>query len=537
MAFIGTLVTNLKVKTASFTKGMRKGKRGLSSFSKSVQSTNRMLKGLAAAMAGFFALRALKRFVTDALKTIDVTAKVSDKLGIATEKLIGLRRAAKLTGVATVTLDMALQRMVRRVSEAAMGTGEAQSALKALGVDAQKLNAMTVDQQFSTLAEAMSKVTSQSDKVRLSFKLFDSEGVALVNTLSLGADGLARVQKESEQLGSTFDRIEAAKVEAANDAFATMGEKLQGLSNTLAIGLAPTLEAAAEKLTAMGGDGDEMAVKVMGAIKGITKAVALLADTIKVVQIGWKTMQVIASAALLPLATYIGTLAKAVDAIQFALTGKRNEIATTIAMIPSALIDNIKKVDKEIDDLVSAESYGDQVERTFAEIEAAAALAAQAVVDGAQDGASGWQDMTEQIKAVAAEMKKVEQAAMRVFEGTRTPLEQYEKKIGELGKLMAKGLIDKDTYARGLQQARIALDRWVESNKEKVGGGRGLAKMIVGSGVSATALSIPATDPRRDTDKQILDVDKKHLEVARQLLQEVKGGKRGGLTGTLGGAV
>ncbi len=537
MAFIGTLVTNLKVRTDKFTKGMRKGRKGLSAFTKSVQSTNRMLKGLAVAMAGFFAFRALKRFVSDAMKTIDVTAKVSDKLGIATEKLIGLRRAAKLTGVATVTLDMALQRMVRRVSEAAMGTGEAQSALKALGVDAQKLNAMSVDQQFSTLAEAMGKVTNQSDKVRLSFKLFDSEGVALVNTLSLGADGLARVQKESEQLGSTFDRIDAAKVEAANDAFATMAEKLQGVSNKLAIGLAPMLEAAADKLTNMGGDGEEMSAKVMGAIKGITKGIALVADTIKVVQIAWKTMQVIGSGAILFLIAPMAELVRIIDAVQFALTGSHNETLLAFAMVPKALEENIRKVDKEISDLVSAESYSDIVERTFKDIENAAALAAQAVADGAQDGASGWQDMTEQIKAAAAEMKKVEQAAMRVFEATRTPLEQYEKKIGELGKLIAKGLIDKDTYARGLQQARIALDSWVDSTQNKLAKGRGLSKTIIGSGVSATALSLPSTDPRRDIDRQILDVDRQHLKVAEKLLQEVKGGKRGELTGTLGGAV
>jgi hypothetical protein len=45
-----------------------------------------------------------------------------------------LRFAASLAGVEQQTLDMALQRFVRRVAEAANGTGEAKDALAQMGI-------------------------------------------------------------------------------------------------------------------------------------------------------------------------------------------------------------------------------------------------------------------------------------------------------------------------------------------------------------------------------------------------------------------
>ncbi|KKN42314.1 hypothetical protein LCGC14_0714680, partial [marine sediment metagenome] len=57
--------------------------------------------------------------------TVDSLAKTSRKLNITTEALASFRLAGKLAGIEARTLDMAIQRMTRRISEAAMGTGEA----------------------------------------------------------------------------------------------------------------------------------------------------------------------------------------------------------------------------------------------------------------------------------------------------------------------------------------------------------------------------------------------------------------------------
>jgi hypothetical protein len=122
--------------------------------------------------------------------------KTATKLDTRTEELSKLRFAAEQTGASVNTLDTALQRMVRRVAEAAQGTGESAKALQELGVDAQQLASLAPEEQFKLIADAMGDIPNQTDKVSLAFKLFDSEGAAIVNTLAAGREGLDAFGKE-----------------------------------------------------------------------------------------------------------------------------------------------------------------------------------------------------------------------------------------------------------------------------------------------------------------------------------------------------
>ncbi len=200
-----------------------------------------LAKSLAVSVGG--ATAALGVMVAKAAKAGDQLAKTADKLGVTTEKLAGLRFAAEQTGVGTEKLDTALQRMTRRIAEAAQGSGEAQGALRELGLDANKLASSSPDEAFRQVAEAMGEVQSQSDKVRLAFKLFDSEGVGLINTLKLGREGLDEMQREAEELGIAIKRADAAKFEQLNDSVNRLRKLFEGARNVVAIELAPAITA------------------------------------------------------------------------------------------------------------------------------------------------------------------------------------------------------------------------------------------------------------------------------------------------------
>ena len=60
-------------------------------------------------------------------------------------------------------------------------------------------------------------------------------------------------------------------------------------------------------------------------------------------------------------------------------------------------------------------------------------------------------------------MKQLEAAGRAVYDATRTPLEQYESKVGELGDLLKAGVIDWDTYGRAIRQARQELEQTAEA--------------------------------------------------------------------------
>jgi hypothetical protein len=123
MGAIANLAVSVTANTRGLSKGLRRGRRSLADFGKGVR---RIAAGMGALFAGGAGVVGFTALVKNSLQSADALAKTSDKLGLATEKLAGLQHAAELTGAGTRTLDMGLQRMTRRVSEAAQGTGEAQ---------------------------------------------------------------------------------------------------------------------------------------------------------------------------------------------------------------------------------------------------------------------------------------------------------------------------------------------------------------------------------------------------------------------------
>lgn len=214
--------------------------------------------GVLAGGAGFGLL------AKSALASVDSLAKVSAKLGITTEALAGFRLAAELSGVASNTLDMALQRFTRRLAEAANDTGEAKDALRELNLDAQTLQKLPLDQQMLIVADAFQKVESQSDKVRLAFKLFDSEGVGLINTLEGGSAALLRTQEEAQRLGLAIDSTRAKSVERFNDSMVKLRASVQGAFIQAAGEAAPQLTKISQQIQ------DVLVPAVKGLIAGFS---------------------------------------------------------------------------------------------------------------------------------------------------------------------------------------------------------------------------------------------------------------------------
>jgi len=195
--------------------------------------------------------------VKSSMQSIDTLGKTAQKLGVTSQALQKLRYASNLAGVETRTVDMAVQRFTRRLSEAANGTGEAKDALKELGLNAKELAKQPLDKQMLKLADAFDDVQSSGDKVRLAFKLFDSEGVAFVNTLEGGSAALQQMFQEAEGLGFILSKSAVKGVEQANDAFTKLKTMLGGVINQLVAGLAPAFQAIAETIR----------VKLVNAIK------------------------------------------------------------------------------------------------------------------------------------------------------------------------------------------------------------------------------------------------------------------------------
>ena len=212
--------------------------RGLGSAAKEAGRSARRLGVIAAAVgAGVFGL--VNRFASLG----DQIAKTADKLGVGVVGLQRLRHAFALGGVEARTTDMALQRFTRRAAEAAAGTGEAKDALAALGINLRDSagNVRPTEELLADVADAMQRIEDPAVRVRIAFKLFDSEGVALVNTLSKGSDALREAGDEAERLGIISEQ-QARQSERFADTLGRFRQAATGLGASIAHLLMPHIE-------------------------------------------------------------------------------------------------------------------------------------------------------------------------------------------------------------------------------------------------------------------------------------------------------
>mgnify|MGYP003115290168 FL=1 len=164
-----------------------------------------------------------------------------------------MRFAADQTGIAQNTLDMALQRFIRRVGEAQNGTGEAKAALEELGIQLKNNDGTlrSTEEVLFDVADGIKNTEDASTRLRLAFKFFDSEGAALVNTLKGGSEGLQEFFKEAEDLGIIIDSETTAAFEKFGDTTSMDFKQIKTFTQYIIAAFLPILQSLAERFVEM----------------------------------------------------------------------------------------------------------------------------------------------------------------------------------------------------------------------------------------------------------------------------------------------
>ena len=436
---IGSIFLTLRATTGELRKDLNRAT------SRMRAQFNRMAKAAAVAAAALVA--ALAAMAVRGARELDKLGKAARRLGFETvASLQGMREAAKqFSGIADRQFDVAIQRMVRRISEARAGTGAAGAALKELGLEIEALAKLSPDEQFKSIADAMQGVEKQGDRVRLTMRLFDSEGVALVNTLSAGREAIDAVQERMERLGITMESVEAERVEQMNDSFSMLRAIITGAQMQLAAGFAPAVTALTERVIdlveEMGGLRAISANVVQGATTGFSVLTAIFQGWIMLVKQG--------ELALLQMANAIPTdffLAFGLDEFE------RQAISAFKGSIPDA----IQKTRAELDEL----SRGDPLGSFLQSMRVSAA------------------DLTGEFFSVIDSITGGAEEAAKAFSGAVSTIESDLTQLVSSGKLNARRMVDAiiEEFAR-LNVVRPLLQALVFA-----GGGE---KGILASGFSA----------------------------------------------------
>ena len=223
MATIASMVVKILGENSGFTKSMRGSVKEVKRFDSQLKRTQQVISRFTQLVGVGFTTRAIVDQFNQARHSIDALAKSARKLGVDIRDLQVARMGGNImAGMADREVDVALQRFTRRVAEAAAGTGEAVKALQEMGLSAQKLAGMGLAGQLKAFGDAIQRFSS-ADQLRLAFKLFDSEGAAMVNFLREGTKGWNDMAEAAARTGRNINEVTARAVEAMNDRMTELG--------------------------------------------------------------------------------------------------------------------------------------------------------------------------------------------------------------------------------------------------------------------------------------------------------------------------
>lgn len=412
---IGNLAVILSANAGRYSSEMKRAGRSTKRFSSQARGglalARKAFTKLTVAAAGLSAIVGAGlgiRSLLSELERLDEVGKTAERLNTTSEALTRLQFAGEQTGVELRTFNMAIQRMNRRIAEAAQGSGEALKAItEDLKLDPVALAAMDTAEQFRAVTAAFKENVKAADRTRVAMKLFDSEGVRLINTMNLGADGLEEMARKSDELGFTAGTKATKGAARFRDSMNELKRALGGLVADIAMALIPALE------------------KILSVVK---KIIAFVKD------IDFSRLKNIAKFTSSVLAGPVGSgIFTALEKLLETTDKKTSNLVKTferLAFQAKFAANETAKLNASIMDAFSGGTP------SKSPMEAAFRATQKLVAD---------------IQGRIADMKS---KARAIFDATRTPAERLAKKLEEITNLRSQGFITAETARRAIEQAR-----------------------------------------------------------------------------------
>ena len=237
-------LNSFKMKAKRMAKSVKKSFSGVSVAVGQAASAMKVM-----AVAGVAGITALVKTQMDYQ---DALAKSADKIGTNSKALSGLRFAAEQTSGSYKGIDEALTKASKRLGEFnASGGGAAAKWLEKLNLDTERLGKLDPAELFNEYSAAISKLPSRGEKLAAASALMGDESRKFLTLMEQGPDAIKAFGEEAEALGISISRVDATKIEAANDAMNRVKTAFKGAGATLSVELAPFIAATSGKIVDM----------------------------------------------------------------------------------------------------------------------------------------------------------------------------------------------------------------------------------------------------------------------------------------------
>lgn len=482
-------------------------------------------KTLAAGFVGLQAIQGVSNFALSVLNAADQMDEMAQRTGLTVEQLSELEYAARLGGTSIDAVQTAMGKLAAKATDAATGNKTAQQAFDALGISVVNASGALKSQLelFEEVGQQIAAIQDPTLRAALAIEVFGKSGAQLLPLLQ----DMNKLRQEARELGGVIGADFAASAAQFNDNMDRMAFMSRGLAKAIMNEVLPTINRMmTEMMVGMkvfGSFGSAMLnigttnpflTIEENAKKYNDRVVSIEAQIRKTeaAQGRWKETTLAGLREKLEsakkLAEYFNTIAEsqrpqavgqptAPNAAADSAARRALDVMTKSRTATVQLTDaqrEAKRQEQERaqilqqlrDSLISlrdgeTELTLEKLRRLGAsqkEIEQAATIIAQK--DILNDALENEKENTRKLDEVRRQflkdgqdrMRESAQAAQelaqegkRVWEATRTPLEQYNLELERLNDLLQKGAISQDTYQRAAAAANEDLKSSMEKNK------------------------------------------------------------------------
>jgi len=178
--------------------------------------------------------------------SLDSLNDFSARTGIGVEALQGYSLAAKLAGVDTEQFGAAVQKLAVSIGKATPGDA-LDKALNGINLSLADLRALSPEQQFSEIGEAISQLPTAADRAAAAVAIFGQQGAALAPLFREGAASIEELQARAERLGIIVSEQQVGNVADMNDAFDLVRATIDGIIGQVIGNLAPAVTAVTDQ--------------------------------------------------------------------------------------------------------------------------------------------------------------------------------------------------------------------------------------------------------------------------------------------------
>jgi len=396
MPSLGNLFVTIGAKTQGLDDGAKKSESTLNSLQKSMRSVigSSALLATAAVGAGAAIIASL---VNSGRLAIDTQAKLAQALDGTIGGLRATEMAAGDAGVATEELYAIAAKLNSRLGEATGQTGAAYDALTKLGLSAESLIGLDIDQRFAAIADAMRSMNLSGAESQDIMRDLGVRNENLANLMRQGGDAFREQAQAVRDLGLNLSMVDAAKVEAANRAIDDMGDVVTVIQDKLTVAAAPYLEVLATKFKELTIGNSGFRDGIDSTIKGILSGFGKAADVIQGLRFVFKGVELAAKGFA---ATSLIVLERTFSAITFGadlaimainkISGTKIELLgsgafmSTIRELRDSTIDSVSEAREELAEIANQEMPSVKVKKFMDEVAAHSLEAAKKVVAARQ---------------------------------------------------------------------------------------------------------------------------------------------------------